>query len=371
MTASRRGARSQPDQGETAIGLERLPLTRRIIRVALIGYGYWGPNLARCLLANPGIRLAAICETSTPRADAARIAYPRVPVLGEVDLVLSDADIDGVVIATTPATHGELALRALAHGKHVLVEKPFAGDGGSALALAAAERRNDQVLMVDHTYLYSPAFDVIDRLIAKRALGPLRYYQSARSNCFVPAHETDVLWDLAVHDLSLLDAWTAASPATIHAVGLRGFGNAPTPHAQLTLTYPGGALASIVVSWIAPAKQRCVVLGFERHTIVWDDLVAGSSVQLFNRGVAPVPDPSRRRQPQSIVEHVPVPSAEPLAKAVGHFVDCIASRTPPRSGASAGLRTVQLLEAADRSLAGGLAVVFGSPIPAPVPMRVA
>ncbi len=327
-----------------------LPTSGHAIRVALGGYGYWGPNLARCIAANGSARLAAICDAAPERSAAARADHPRVPVVADLETVLCDPGIEAVVLATPTSSHAPLVRRALDQGKHVLVEKPFAGSSAGAIAMAEASQRHDLVLMVDHTYLYSPAFEAIQRVIAERGLGPLRYYHAIRSNCFAPVCETSVLWDLAVHDLSILDALVAEPPASIQAAGLRTGSGQPELNASVTLTYPDGAIASVLVSWIAPAKARKVQLGFDRHTIVWDDLVAGSSVQLFDRGLEPVADPGKHRQPHAIVEHIPVPATEPLANAIGHFLDCIAHGTPPRSDAASGLRTVRLLEAAERSL---------------------
>jgi predicted dehydrogenase len=329
----------------------------RAIQVALIGYGYWGPNLARCIAANNRARLAAICELSAERAEAARSDYPRVPVVGDIEAVLRHPEISAVVVATMANTHGKLALRALVHGKHVLVEKPFASSLAEALALTRASIRYGSVLMVDHTYLFSPAFETIRRLIADRRLGPLRYYHAMRTNCFGPQHETSVLWDLAVHDLSILDALMESPPSLVQAVGLSTARKQPASHAQLTLAYSEGSIASALVSWIAPAKQRTVTFGFDRHTIAWDDVSPGSAVRLFYRGLEAVSDFSDRRQLDTFAENIPLPPTEPLVSAIEHFLDCVAHGAPPRSDAAAGVRIVRVLEAADRSLARN-----GSPV---------
>jgi len=324
-----------------------------VIQVALVGYGYWGPNLARCIAADGSARLAAICERVPDRAAAAGAAHERVPILRDIEAVLWDPSIDAVVLATPAGTHGTLARRALERGKHVLVEKPLAGCSAEAIAMADASARSGRVLMVDHTYLFSPAFEAIQRLIANRGLGPLRYYHSIRSNCFAPDCETSVLWDLAVHDLSMLDALMATSPENIRAAGMRSANGRPESHAQVTLAYPDRAFASVLVSWIAPAKVRSILLGFDRHTIAWDDLVAGSRVELFDRGLEAVADPENRRRLDPIVQNIPVPPGEALANAIGHFLHCIAHGALPRSGAAAGVRAIRQLEAAERSLANG------------------
>jgi predicted dehydrogenase len=329
-----------------------------MISVALIGYGYWGPKLARSVLANGHARLSAICDARPERAEAARTAHGFVPVVGDVESVLQDASIDAVILATPPATHADLALRALAHGKHVFVEKPLAGNATEAAAMARASAEFDRRLMVDHTYLFSPAFETINELIIGRGLGPVRYYHSIRANGFGPEHETNVLWDLAVHDLSILDLLMPTLPSTVEATGLCPAGLERQSLVQMTLEYPCRSVASVFVSWIAPVKVRTVILGFERHTICWDDLMAGSSIRLFNRGLEAVRVAEDLRQPHSVIETVPVPPAEPLSNSVGHFFECIERGTPLRSDADAGVRVVQLLEAAARSLAGS-----GGPVP--------
>ena len=321
-------------------------------RLALIGYGYWGPNLARCLRASgERAQLAAICELSATRAFAAGSAFPSVPVHDGIDAVLADRSIDAVIVATPARTHAPIARRALHHGKHVFVEKPLAHSATEAAGLARAGEAHGRVFMVDHTYLFSPALAAIERVMRDRELGPLRYYHSVRSNCFGPQHDTNVLWDLALHDLSILDALMPDAPDRVQAAGVDASPGEPVAHAQLMLSYPGGAFAAALVSWVAPAKVRTIVLGFERHTIVWDDLVAGSSVQLFDRGVEPLADPDEHRLPRTAMEQLPVSGPEPLASAVEHFLDCIEAGATPRSDAASGLRIVRQLEAADASLA--------------------
>jgi predicted dehydrogenase len=334
------------------------PPPHQIINVALVGYGYWGPKLARCVLANGRARLSAICDARPERTALASAIHGGVPVFSDVEAVLRDPSIDAVILATPPATHADLGLRALAHGKHVLVEKPLAGNVTDAVAMAQASKQFDRLLMIDHTYLFSPALETIRALMIDRRLGPVRYYHSIRTNGFGPEHETNVLWDLAVHDLSILDVLMPAPPSMVEATGLCPAGVEQHSLVQMTLNYPGRAVASVFVSWVAPVKVRTVTLGFDRHTICWDDLVSGSTVRLFDRGLAAVRVAEDLRQPHSVVETVPVPAVEPLSNGVGHFFESIGRDTPLRSGAEAGVRVVRLLEAAARSLARN-----GEPVP--------
>ncbi len=325
-----------------------------MIQVALIGYGYWGPKLASCVIASGDrAQLAVICEQSPERAASARASHPRVAVRHGIESVFADPAIDAVIVATPTSTHYPIARRALKSGKNVLVEKPLAYSFTDATALTDMSQRSGLVLMVDHTYLFSPPLQSIQRLVIDRDLGPLRYYQSIRSNCVGPSHEISVLWDLAVHDLAILDALMASVPDSIQAAGLGNSHGAPVSHARLMLSYPDHAFASVLVSWIAPSKVRSILLGFEHHTIVWDDLMAESCVQLFDRGVEAMSQPSTRRLHRTAVENIPVSGAEPLANVVQHFLDCITHGTAPRSSGSSATAAVRLLEAADLSLARG------------------
>jgi predicted dehydrogenase len=335
------------------------------VQVALVGYGYWGPNLARCIAASNRARLAVICERSPERARAAHSDHTRVPVVCDIESVFRKPEISAVVLATAVDTHGELARRALEFGKHVLVEKPLASNASAAVALAKERARQNSVLMVDHTYLFSAALETVRQLIVDRRLGPLRYYQATRANCFGPQHDTNVLWDLAVHDLSILDALIASPPSRIQAVVLSAANGRRVSHAQLILTYPGSISASVLVSWIAPEKKRLVLLGFDGHTIVWDDLSPSWRVRLFKRGLEPVPDPLNRLHLNTCFENISVPPTEPLARMIEHFLDCIAHGVPPRSDAAAGMRVVRLLEAADRSLGNS-----GSPVATEIAERI-
>jgi predicted dehydrogenase len=321
------------------------------VKVALVGYGYWGPNLARCIATNERAKLAAICEPSSGRAKVAHSDYPRVPVVSKIETVLRHPDITAVVLATPIDTHCAFALRALTRGKHVLVEKPLASSLAEAETLARAGAWSSCVLMIDHTYLFSAAFETIRRLIADHRLGPLRYYQSTRTNRFGPLHDTNVLWDLAVHDLSILDVLMGSPPSLIRANALSITKNHEPSRAQLTVAYPGNAFASVLVSWVSRAKRRVVTFGFDNHTIVWDDLSPSPVVKLFHIGLERIGNSPKRLESDSFGENISVPPTEPLASMMNHFLDCIAQRVQPRSNVATGVRVVRQLEAAERSLA--------------------
>ena len=323
-----------------------------MIRIALVGYGYWGPNLARCVASSPVAKLTVIIEPSPDRSAAARESFPFVDIRSDFDEVLGDPTIDAVILATPTPTHAELACLAMAHGKHVLVEKPMADSSAAAMDMVEASERYERLLMVNHTYLFSPAFAIMCRLIVERELGPVRYYHSNRSNCFGPGHETSVLWDLAVHDLSMLDCLMPVSPTGVHTAGLRAADGQPASHAQLTLTWPGLAMASVLVSWVAPAKVRQVTLGFDHHTIQWDDLAECGRVQMFDRGLEPLVDPGNQRLARSVTEIIPVPTIEPLTRVIEHFTEQLVKGSVSSSYAATGLRIIRLLEAAERSMTG-------------------
>jgi predicted dehydrogenase len=239
---------------------------------------------------------------------------------------------------------------------HVLVEKPFTVRSPEAKLLVEESQRSGSVLMVDHTYVFSPAFQAIQELIATRKLGALRYYHANRLNCFGPAHDTNVLWDLAVHDLAMLDLLMPSPPASIQAVGLSWPNCQAESHAQLLLAYPDRGIASVLVSWVAPRKVRTVLLGFDQHTIIWDDLAGSCALQLFDRGVEPLS--SAKLQLRKEAEVIQVAPHEPLSQVIYHFLECVLGRNQPRTDGSAGLRTVRIMEIAGQAMArSGLPIV--------------
>ena len=306
------------------------------IRVGVIGWGYWGPNLGRNVAASRDCWLAGVADHAAGRRAAAHRDYPDVVLHTRGEELILDPRIDAVVIATSVHTHFDLALAALRAGKHVLIEKPIAESSEQALILIEESDRRGLTLMVDHTFLFSPAVRAIRKLVDAHALGQLRYFDSARLNLGIVRKDVNVLWDVASHDLSLLDHFTPEPPVAVQAVGV-----APTPGerahlAWLTLSYADGFTAQINASWISPVKVRRLFLGGSDRMLIYDDLATRDRVTVFEGGV-PVATPE-------------LGTAEPLREMVRHFVACIARAERPISNGATGLRVVRQLEAADRSM---------------------
>lgn len=328
----------------------------REISVALIGYGYWGPNLARNLCALPGVRLARLCEKDARRCAEAQQRYPWLLTDNDAASVFADEQVDAVVIATSLATHFELAQAALAAGKHVLLEKPMTATSAQARLLIAAARQQQRVLMVDHPFVYSAAVDHLYGMMTRGECGQLLHYNSERAN-LGPFHtECDVIWDLAVHDLSILERLTGQQPVRVSAIGV---GTQPTQHPQiahLLADYDSGLLAHLHLSWLSPIKVRRVTLACSRSLVLYDDLEPAEKLRIYaGEPQAVALDEQQRRVGYRIGEMVSprLSVEEPLSKVCAHFMACIRDNLQPLTDGAAGLHAVAVLEAAGRSLAGG------------------
>jgi predicted dehydrogenase len=329
-----------------------------VIHVGVLGYGYWGPNLARILGDTGDVALDVICDPSSERLESAGRAHPQVRLTNDWQAVVADPAIDAVAITTPAGTHFELGLAALRAGKHVLVEKPLACRAAEAEILVEESRRRRLVLMVDHTFVYSAPVRAIKRLLDSGQLGAPWYYDSVRANLGIVRSDVNVLWDLATHDLAVLDHLHPTQPVAIHATGVTpGFGGGVPDERQqiayLTLHYPGGFIAHVHVNWLAPLKIRRVLLGGSRRMVVWDDLEPLEKVKLYDSGIEPGPTPGELHYRSGSVTPADLDGVEPLRALVHHFTECIETGRTPITDGAAGLRVVRLLEAADRSLAQG------------------
>ncbi len=330
------------------------------MRAAVIGYGYWGPKLARNIAACEGCEVEVVAEVNPARLDRARRdGYARL-CTSDAEAAIDDPRVDAVVVAVPVTRHFEIARAALAAGKHVLVEKPMArsvAEAESLIALATARRR---VLMVDHTFAYSGAVELIRRLIDEGKLGALTHFDSTRMNLGIVQEDVSVLWDLAAHDLSILAFLHDEHPLRVHATG--GCGPPGQPHVgHLTLEYDSGFHAHVGVSWISPVKLRPTLIGGKRRSILYDDLHPSEKVRVYDIGPEIRSDDDRSRRAFELRASdvwVPLVSQhEPLAHVVGDFVSACSQGTLPRASMSSGLWVVRVLAAADESLARG-----GSPV---------
>jgi predicted dehydrogenase len=327
-----------------------------MIGVGVIGYGYWGPNLVRNFAELPGVRVAAVAEPRRERLAAVTARYPAIKVSTDHRDVINDPAVDAVAIATPVYTHFELGMAALAAGKHVLMEKPLAStsEQGSRLLEEAARRR--LTLMVDHTFVFTPAVQKIRELTQAGELGAVQYYDSVRINLGLFQNDVNVLWDLAVHDLSIMDFVIGQEPVAVSATGAAHVAGAPENIAYLTMFFDGSLIGHVHVNWLAPVKIRRTLLGGSRRMLVFDDLEASEKIKVYDRGISvdqnPVDDTLMRIGYRTGDMWAPqLAIREALHGVAAQFIDSIKNGTPPVTDGLAGLRVVRLLEAATVSMA--------------------
>jgi len=324
-----------------------------MIRFGVIGYGYWGPNIVRNLCGLDTTQVVAICDQSERSLLRAKQDHPDIHVTSDCKELLESTEIDAIAVVTPVWTHFELAEKALQNGKHVFVEKPFTANTAQAeVLIELAERRGLQI-MVDHTFLFTGAVRKIRELIDDGTLGKLYYYDSTRVNLGLFQHDVNVLWDLAPHDLSIVDYLIGDEPEAIVATGEKHL-NGLTDVAYLTAYYPNNVIAHINVNWLSPVKVRTTLIGGEKKMLVWNDLEADEKLKVYDRGV----DMDNRdglydllisyRSGDMWVPKLEV--VEALKAELGHFVECIETGQRPINDGHAGLKVVRTLEAAEESL---------------------
>src|SRR3990170_2946201 len=255
-----------------------------MIRIGVIGYGYWGPNIVRNLCGLDGCRIAGVCDQSPTALERVRQAYPDVAVTTEASELLTSPKIDAIAVVTPVWTHFDLAKAALENGKHVFVEKPFTATSHQAEELIELGIRHNLRIMVDHTFLFSGAVRKIRQLVDEGVLGGLYYYDSTRVNLGLFQHDVSVIWDLAPHDLSIMDYVIQEKPEAILATGEKHL-NGVEDMAFITVYFPNKVIAHINVNWLSPVKIRTTLIGGERKMLVWNDLEADEKIKVYDKGV--------------------------------------------------------------------------------------
>ena len=332
------------------------------LRVAVIGAGYWGPNLVRNFSEAPGANVVAVADLSEERLAGIRKRFPAVRTTTDHRALFADPDIDAVCIVTPISTHRPLAEEAFAAGKHVFVEKPLAGTTADAEAIMAAASRAKRTLMVGHTFVYNPAVMTVRDLLVRRELGKVQYIDSQRVNLGLHQFDFNVLWDLGPHDVSIVLYWLDEEPDWVQCLG----GCYIQPDIEdvvfLTLGFPSGAIAHAHLSWLAPSKQRTMTVIGDRRMAVYDDGHPAEKVKIYDHGVAELSADELRRSYRSGDIHSPrVAITEALQLEVRHFIECVRDGSTPRSDGAAGLRVVKVLEAGMRSLrSNGARVAYRS-----------
>jgi predicted dehydrogenase len=327
-----------------------------VVRVGVVGLGYWGPNLVRNLIELEGAEVAHLCDARVGTLSHVARRYPGIPCSTDFESVLSDSSVDAVAISTPVASHHSLALAALEAGKHVFVEKPLAGSSEKARHLIDASARRKLVLMPGHTFLYSPPVTAIKELIADGALGTIYFISTSRVNLGLHQPDVSVVWDLGPHDFSILNYWLDELPQRISAFSRDCIVPGTPDVAFVGLGYPSGTVAHMELSWLAPSKlRRTAIVGSEKM-VIYDD-TSTESVRIFDSG-ASLPDPEsfgeyRLTYRTGDILSPRIAAVEPLSLELAEFRSAILYGTPLRSSPQVGLDVVRTIEAVDRSLASG------------------
>ena len=332
-----------------------------VLRFGVIGYGYWGPNVVRNLDQLEQVDVLGVCDLSTAARERAQKSFPHVEVTSDPVALLSSTEIDAIAVVTPVWTHYELAKAALENGKHVFVEKPFTSNSAQAEELITLAEKKNLKIMVDHTFLFTGAVRKIRQLLDENALGKLYYYDSTRVNLGLFQHDVNVIWDLAPHDLSIMDHVIQQRPEAIVATGQSHL-NGHEDVAFITLYFPDKVIAHINVNWLSPVKVRTTLIGGESKMLVWNDQSADEQVKVYDRGVSVS---SREGVYKLLVNYrsgdmwAPrLERAEALTHELTYFVECITKDQTPMNDGRAGLRVVKMLEASTESIHKKGALVY-------------
>jgi len=330
---------------------------KTMIRIGVIGYGYWGPNIVRNLRGVDGCEVASVCDRSPGALKRVAQAYPDVATTTDASELMISPKIDAIAIVTPVHTHFELAKAALEQGKHIFIEKPFTASTAQAEQLIELATRRHLTIMVDHTFLFTGAVRKIRQLVDERVLGDIYYYDSTRVNLGLFQHDVSVIWDLAPHDLSIMDFLIQRKPEAVIATGEAHL-NGLVDVAYITVYFPGNTIAHINVNWLSPVKIRTTLIGGEKRMLVWNDLEADEKLKIYDKGVEMNGNGHAKQGLYDLLVSYRsgdmwaprVEQAEALKVELKYFVDCVRMSQTPINDGFAGLRVVQLLEAADRSL---------------------
>ena len=332
-----------------------------MVKFGVVGYGYWGPNVVRNLYQLEGSAVVAVCDKSPTARKRIQKSYPHVKVVSETADLMSSTDVDAIAIVTPVWTHYELTKAALENGKHVFVEKPFTSDSAQAEELINLAARKNLKIMVDHTFLFTGAVKKIGQLLDEGALGKIYYYDSTRVNLGLFQHDVNVIWDLAPHDLSIIDHLIKETPEAVSATGQTHL-NGHEDVAFITVYFPNKIIAHINVNWLSPVKVRTTLIGGEKKMLVWNDLEADEKIKVYDKGVNIT---SREGLYNLLVNYrsgdmwaPQVEQVEALKHELAYFVDCISGNHTPFNDGPAGLRVVKLLEAANQSVRKRGALIY-------------
>jgi predicted dehydrogenase len=332
-----------------------------VVKFGVVGYGYWGPNVVRNLDQLEGSAVVAVCDKSPTARKRIHKTYPHVKVVSETTELMSSTEVDAIAIVTPVWTHYELTKAALKNGKHVFVEKPFTSCTAQAEELINLAAQKNLKIMVDHTFLFGGAVNKIGQLLDDGVLGKLYYYDSTRVNLGLFQHDVNVIWDLAPHDLSIIDHLIKATPEAVVATGQAHL-NGHEDIAFITIYFPDKIIAHINVNWLSPVKVRTTLIGGEKKMLVWNDLEADEKIKIYDKGV----DITTREGLYNLLVNYrsgdmwspQVNRVEALQRELAYFIHCIKNNQTPSNDGAAGLRVVKMLEAATESLSKRGALVY-------------
>ena len=325
-----------------------------MLNFAVIGFGYWGPNIVRNLAGIKDARVKMICDRDPLALQRAKSLYPHIECTSHIDDVFKSNQIDIVAIITPVSTHFEIAKKALEYGKYIFVEKPFTATSQQAQTLISSARKKNLIIMVDHTFLFTGAVRKIKELMVKKTLGDLHYYDSTRVSLGLFQHDVNVIWDLAPHDFSILDYIVNEKPTALTAQGMDHFGAGQENIAYITLYFKSRFIAHINVNWLSPVKVRTTLIAGQKRMLVWDDLETDEKIKLYDKGVKVQ---NKESLYQMLIDYRSgdmwsprVKYGEALSVELNYLVHCIKKNKIPLNDGESGLRVVQLLEASDKSL---------------------
>lgn len=326
-----------------------------MVRVGVIGFGYWGPNLVRNFETCPDTEIVCVSDQREERLEMASRQYRGIQVTTDASVLIANPDIDAVAIATPVSTHYPLALEAIQAGKHVFIEKPMTETAEQAQHLLDEAEKRGLTVMVDHTFIYTDSVIKIREMIDNGDLGDIFYYDSMRVNLGLFQRDVSVVWDLAVHDFSILQYLLDERPNKVAATGISHVPDNPENTAFITLFYPSGCIAHVNVNWLAPVKVRQTLIGGSKKMVVYDDIEPSEKIKVYDKGVDLVTDEDQIYQ--LLVNYragdMYAPSlknTEALGVEIAHFADCIANNKTPITSGQMGLEVVRLLEAATESM---------------------
>ncbi|RJQ26878.1 gfo/Idh/MocA family oxidoreductase [Candidatus Parcubacteria bacterium] len=323
------------------------------IRISILGLGYWGPNIVRNLLKVPGAEIVSICDLDEKKVKNALSTFPTVKATSNYKEIILDKSIDAVAVATPTETHFKIAKEALEANKNVLIEKPMTKTSKEASELITLARKKKKILMVGHTFVYSEPVRMIKKIIESKRLGKIYYYDSTRINLGIIRSDSNVIWDLAPHDLSILGYIFQEDPISLQAFGSSHINQKSEEMAHIIIKYRNNLSAHIHVSWLSPVKIRTTIIGGSKKMVVYNDIEPSEKIKIYDKSIKISPAKITPFSPAYRSGDVVIPhleEKEALLTELTHFIECIKENKKPLTDGTEGLRTIQLLEATDNAL---------------------